>query len=149
MWAKAANSATILENTFLAQNGTLRPFQHFLGKGKESILSLMQNFGEMCLTTYRDNTHWAKLANCGAQGTWIGYTDGHPTGTCQIFNCEKKDNLTQDVTFLWKSDYNTVEKPVLITMSYEGDDDKKSKTVTIVSHNDNDSNKVKKRRRPF
>ena len=47
LWAKAANQS---------------PFQQVLGKGKRSILSSMQKFGEMCIATYRVNTHQAKLA---------------------------------------------------------------------------------------
>ena len=70
------------------------------GKGKRSILSLMQNFGEMCNATYRDNTHQAKLANQGTPGIWVGYAKGHLTSKYQVFNPKtKKIILTQDVTF--------------------------------------------------
>ena len=72
----------------------------------------MQKFGEMCITTYRDNTYWAKLAN-GAPGIWVGYANGHHTGTYWIFNPKTKQiNSTQDVTFLKKSygEYIKVEK---------------------------------------
>ena len=32
-------------------------FQHFFGKGKRSILSLVQKFGEMCITMSHNNYH--------------------------------------------------------------------------------------------
>ena len=47
LWAKAANTTTLLENNFLTPNKNLSPFQHFFGKGERSILSSMQKFGEM------------------------------------------------------------------------------------------------------
>ena len=61
----------------------------------------MQKFGEMYITTYRDNTHWAKLANQGTPGIWVGYAEVHPTGTYWGFNPKtKKIILNWDVTFL-------------------------------------------------
>ena len=63
LWDKAANTTMLLKNNLLTLNRTSSPFQHFFGKGQRSILPLMQTFGEMCITTYRDNTHWAKLAD--------------------------------------------------------------------------------------
>ena len=64
----------------------------------------MQKFGEMCIATCMDNTHWTKLANCGTPGIWIGYTKNHPPSTYQIFNPKTKKNiLNQDETFLQKS----------------------------------------------
>ena len=85
----------------------------------------MQKFGEMCIFTYKDNTHWAELANHGTPGIWVGYSENHPAGTYQIFKPKtKKIILTQDVTFLQLSYvvYTQVEKPVVATASYEGSD---------------------------
>ena len=80
------------------------PFQQYFEKGIRSIKSLMQNFGEMCITTYMDDTHQAKLTNHGSPGIWVDYADGHPTGTYWIFNPKaKKIAITRDVTFLRKS----------------------------------------------
>ena len=45
----------------------------------------------MCLVTYRDNTHQVKLTNQGIPGIWVGYADGHPTGTYWVFNPGQKD----------------------------------------------------------
>ena len=75
----------------------------------------MQKFGEICIATYRDNTHQAKLANQCTPGIWVSYAEGHPIGTYQILNPKtKKIILIQDVTFLQKSygEYSKVEKPV-------------------------------------
>ena len=80
----------------------------------------------MCIATFKDNSHQAKLANCGTPGIWVGYTENYPAGTNQIFNPRtKKIILTQYVTFLQKSygEYTKVEKPVTLTMHYEGLDE--------------------------
>ena len=72
---------------------------------------------------------------------WIGYAEGRPTGTHWVFNPKtKKIILTQDVTFLQKFyiEYTKVEKPVLVTMSYEGlNDEEELKMVSIVNENNN------------
>ena len=101
----------------------------------------MHNFGEMCITTYKDNTHAAKLANCGTPSIWVGFTENHLAGTYQIFNPKtKKIILTWDVTFLQKSygEYTKVDKPVVVTTSYEGSDEEEElETVHIVTNNSN------------
>ena len=98
----------------------------------------MQKFGEICITTYRDNTPWAKLANRGTPGIWVVYAECHPTSTFQVFNPKtKKIILTWDVTFLQKSygEYTKIEKPVLVTTSYEGSDEEEElETVSVVNN---------------
>ena len=52
----------------------------------------------------------------------------------------KKNILTQDMTFLQKSygEYTKVDKPVVVTMSYEGSDNEEElKIVPIVTNNNN------------
>ena len=123
LWAEAASTATLLKNNLITPNRNLSPFQQFLGSRKRSILSLMQKFGEICITTYKDETNLAKLAIQGTPGIWVGYTEGHPTGTYWGFNPKtKKITLTWGVTFLQKfcSEYIKVEKPVFVTTTYEG-----------------------------
>ena len=69
---------------------------------------------------------------------WVGYAEGHPTGTQWVFNHKKKKIiLTRDVTFLQKTygEYIKVEKPVLVTMCYEGSGE--LKMVSIISSNNN------------
>ena len=78
LWAEAANTATLLENNLTTPSRTLSPFQQFFGKGKKNDLTSMQKFGEMCIATYKDNNHWAKLANCGTPGIWVGYAKNYP-----------------------------------------------------------------------
>ena len=83
----------------------------------------MQKFREICIFTYKDNTHWAKLYNQGTPDIWVGYAEGNPTGSYWIFQPQdKKYYFAQDVTFLQKSynEYSKVEKPILVTTSYEG-----------------------------
>ena len=123
LWAEPANTATLLENNLFTPNRTLSSFQQFYGKGKKHVLTSVQKFGEICITTYKDNTHWAELANHGTPSIWVSYTENHPTGTCQIFNSKtKKIILTRDVTFLQKSygEYSQVDKPMVVTTCYEG-----------------------------
>ena len=86
----------------------------------------MHKFGEICITTYRDNTHQAKLANQSTSGIWVGYSEGYLTTTHQMFNPKtKKIIFTQYVNCLQKSygEYTKVEKPVMVTTSYEGSDE--------------------------
>ena len=104
----------LLKNNLITTNRTLSPFQQFFGKGKKIVLTLMQKFGEMCITTYKDGSHQAKLANHGTLSISVSYAEGHPTGTNWIFSPKtKKIILTQDVTFLQKSyhKYTKVEQP--------------------------------------
>ena len=60
LWAEATNTAMLLKNNLLTPNRTLSPFQQFFGKGKKPVLTSMQKFGDMCIATYKDNTHWSK-----------------------------------------------------------------------------------------
>ena len=115
----------------------------------------MQKFGEMCIATYKDNSHQAKSANCGTPGIWVGYAEGYPTDTYWIFNPKtKKDILTWDVIFLQKSytEYTKVDKPVVVTTSYEGSDEEEElETVPVVINSNNvnvvsDSNRFQQRR---
>ena len=90
LWTEVANTATILKKYLNTPNRTLSPFQQFFGKGKQNVLMAMQKFGEMCIATFKNNTHQAKLANQGTPGIWVGYAKNHPTGTYQIFNPKTK-----------------------------------------------------------
>ena len=100
----------------------------------------------MCINTYRDNTHQAKLANQGIFDMWVGYAEGHPTGTYWVFDpMTKKIILTQDVTFLQKSysEYIMVEEFVLVTMNYEGLDDEEEFKMVSIDNNNNNINQVR------
>ena len=95
----------------------------------------------MKCATSRTRTIIIRLANHGTPGIWVVYTENHPAGTYQIFNPKtKKVILTQDVTFLQKSysEYTQVEKPMVVTTSYEGSDkEEELEMVPIVNHNKN------------
>ena len=43
----------------------------------------MTKNGRMCITTCRDSTE-------GTTGIWVGYADGNPIGTYQVFNPKRK-----------------------------------------------------------
>ena len=101
--------------------------------------SCLKKFGEMCIATYRENTHWAKLANQGTPGIWVGYTV-IPLVHTGFLTQDKKIILTWEVTFLQQSysEYTKVEKPVFLTSIYEGSDDEEElKTVLVVNNNNN------------
>ena len=95
----------------------------------------------MCIPTYSDDKHWDKLACQVTPGIWVGYAEGHPTATYWVFNFKtKKIILTGDITFLKKSygEYTKVEKPVLVTIRYEGSNgEEELETVPIVKTNNN------------
>ena len=135
LWAKAANTPTLLENNLITPNRNLSPFHQCFGKG----------FGEMSITTYKDNTQQAKLANRGTPGIWVDYAEGHPTSTHQVFNPKtKKVILTKDVIFLQKfySKNTKVENPVLVTMSCVGSDDDEEFKTSPIAYNNNNVNVV-------
>ena len=143
LWAEVVNTAMILENNLITPTRTKKPFQQFFGKGKQNVLVSMQKFGEMCITTFKDNTHQAKLANQGSLGIWVGYAENHPPGTYRNFNPKtKRIILTRDVTFLQKSygEYSKVEKPVVLNMSYEKSDDQEELKIVPVDNKKNDVN---------
>ena len=99
----------------------------------------------MCIATFKDNTHWAKLANHGTPGNWVSYADNHPTSTYWIFNPKTKCIiLTYNVTFLHKSygEYCKVEKPVILPTSYEGLDNEEEPEIVSIENNDNGLNVV-------
>ena len=83
----------------------------------------------------------ATLANQGIPCIWVGYAEGHPTSTYWALNPKtKKIILTWDMTFLQKSysEYTKDEKPVLVTISYEGlDNEEEFEMVSIVTNNNN------------
>ena len=103
----------------------------------------MQKFGEMCIATFKDNTHWAKLANQGTPSIWVVYAKNHPTGTNWIFNPKmKRIILTLDVTFLQKSygEYSKVEKPVVLNTSYQGSNGEEELEIVPLYNKNNDVN---------
>ena len=69
-------------------------------KGKKSVLTLVQTFCEMCITTYKDNTHLTNLADYGTPVICVFYAKIDIASTYQIFKPKTKKKLTQDVTFL-------------------------------------------------
>ena len=73
-------------------------------KEKRSILFLLQNFGEIFITIYWDNSHWAKLANQHTPGIWIAFAEGHPISTYHVYTPKKKNSLTKDIMeWGWKT----------------------------------------------
>ena len=105
----------------------------------------MQKFGEMCIPTFKDNTHQPKLADQGTPIIWVGYAKNHLTGIYQIFNPKTKCIIwTLDVTFLQKSygEYSKVEKPVVMNTNYEGFDDEEELEIVPADDKNNDVNVV-------
>ena len=82
---EASNTATLLKKNLLTLSRDLSPFQHFW-KGQRSILTSLQNFGEICIITYHDNSHNAKIANQSTQGIQLGFSDGLSVDTCIMLN---------------------------------------------------------------
>ena len=102
----------------------------------------LPKFGEMCVITYCNKTHQAKLANHGTTGIWLGYVGEHPVGTFQVMSSKtRKINLTCDVTFLKKSygEFKEVDNPVIIPMSYEGLDDEDNDESNFLNERNNDN----------
>ena len=96
----------------------------------------------MFIATHHDNSHWAKLANYGTMGIWIGFTKGHPVVTYHTFHQNEKNSLTNNVTFLDKLIYvlNNFEKLTVAFMSYEGSDDEEDVKMVLAFNENNNNN---------
>ena len=91
VWAEATNTTMLLENNLVTPNRNISPFNQFPFFARvRNIVFSAQKFGEMCITNCRDNANKAKLANLGAPGIWVGFTEGHPTSTYHVFNPKTK-----------------------------------------------------------
>ena len=66
-----------------------KPISTIFWKGKEKCPS-MQKFGAMCIATYKNESHWTKLANLGTPSIRVGYKEGHPTSIYRIFDPKTK-----------------------------------------------------------
>ena len=62
LWDEAANTAMLLKKNLVTPNRELSLFQHFWG-AKEKHPCFSAKTCDMCITMYRDNSYWAKLAN--------------------------------------------------------------------------------------
>ncbi len=49
LWAEAYQTATVLQNSLVSQQGAIHPYHQFFGKGRSSILVAVQRFGEICI----------------------------------------------------------------------------------------------------
>ncbi len=49
LWEEAAQTATVLQNILVSQQGAMSPYHQFFGKGRTSILDTVQRFGEICV----------------------------------------------------------------------------------------------------
>ena len=98
----------------------MKPISTIFLKGKRSILTLVQNFGEMYITTQQDNSHQAKLVHYVTPHIWGHYADSHPV-VHHIFNHKTRKNcLTKDVTVIEKfsGERNKVKTCNVVPVSY-------------------------------
>ena len=87
----------------------------------------------MCIMTQHDNFCWDKSPKQGTEGIWVGFTGGHIVGTYHVLNPEThKISWTKNMTFLNKSYgvQDKVNKPALISISYERSDEEDIKMVS-------------------
>ena len=99
LMGKSCQHSTLLENNLITPYGGSCWFQIF-GKVTRSILTSAQIFGEICITTYQNNSHQAKLANFGTQEIQVGFAEGHPVDTYHVYNSKTKISLLEDMIFL-------------------------------------------------
>ena len=59
----------------------------------------MQKFGEVCITTYHDNAHWAKLASQGVISRWVGFAECHQVGPYIVYSAKMRKFFDQGSDF--------------------------------------------------
>ena len=91
----------------------------------------------MCITTYRDKSHLAKLANQGVPSIWVGFAEGLPVETYHVYNPKtRKIIAAKDVMFLQKSyrNWSKVEKPIMVPTIYvRSDYEEEPETVPLMN----------------
>ena len=120
----------LLENNLSTKSRDLSSFKNFFGNGNGSILTPLQKFGEISMTTNCNNLNWAKLANQGTTRILAGFANGHSVGTYWVFNLKTQNIcLTKNLTFLNKSydEWNEVHKTFLTSTIHEGSNDEEFK----------------------
>ena len=98
-------------------------FQQFCGRVKRSILTSLQKFGETCILTNCDNSHWSKIANWDIDRIWLDFAYGNQFNTYQVLN-PKTSNicLFTGMTFFNKTcgKWDKVDKWVLFPLVMNG-----------------------------
>ena len=51
----------------------------------------MQKLSEICITTYKDNSHKDKVVNHGTPNFWVNFADGCPVNTNHVYNPKIKN----------------------------------------------------------
>ncbi len=106
LWAKAANTTTLLENWLKPSDCDSDAFSQFWGKGVASVVqpSLLHKLGKICITTNHGQLLRGKLSDCGKQCLFFGYAENHAGGAYCLLNLKtNRVVLSRDVFFLKKS----------------------------------------------
>ena len=103
LWAEAANTATVYDNTLARGGNNPSSFQQFFGKGESCMVpNNSKIFDEKVIVTNRKKLK-SKLEPRGKQCIWLGYADLHSKDTHRIYNPKTRSLiLSRDVTFLPK-----------------------------------------------
>ena len=103
LWAEAANTATVYDNTLARSGNNPSSFQQFFGKGESGMVpNNSKIFGEKVIVTNRKKLK-SKLEPRGKQCIWVGYADLHSKDTHRVYNPKTRSLImSRDVTFLCK-----------------------------------------------
>ncbi len=121
LWAEAAQTATVLQNSLVSQQGAMSPYHQFFGKRRTSILDTVQRFGEICIVA-NQGAIMNKMQNRGKHCIWLGFADNHASKCYRLLNLEtKRIVISRDVIFLDKSfgDWANVKDPAIVPLAAE------------------------------
>ncbi len=119
LWAEASQTATVLQNNLVSQQGAMIPYHQFFGKGRKNILDRVQRFGEICIVANRVAV-MNKMQNRGKHCIWLGFSENHSSKCYRLLNPETKRVLiSRDVTFLDKSfgDWANVKDSAIVPLA--------------------------------
>ncbi len=118
LWAKAANTATLLENRLKPSACDSDALSQFCGKGVASAVqhALLHKSGKICITTKHNQLPKGKLSNRGKQRLFLEYSENHVRGTYR------------DVFFLKKSygEWALVNSPEIMDVKDEEEENLES-----------------------
>ena len=100
LWAEAANTATMLNNILVKEEGRKSPhFQVYNSEAK--YVNNLRQFGELAVVTNRKGTIQNKTENKGRTCMFVGYPSDSPSKTFRMFDFAKGSIIkSRDVTWL-------------------------------------------------
>jgi hypothetical protein len=135
LWAEAAATATLIENTIVTKDKLTAPYVRFFGKEPEYVRNL-RTFGEIgVVLNHAQQKIRGKLADRGRACLFLGYSANHAVDVYRMLNLETRRVIhTRDIIWMNQTygQYKniTATKTVNVDDSDDEDDDATSNSET-------------------